>query len=244
MRAYPLYLLMNGARQLAILLIVLSFTTASVGQRCPEGYVSRAEDLIRKLYPTLDGGLEVSIEAGHWLRREPPNNFSITLCGAPGAPEQGCPFFASFVFSAKSKGLRLLDMKAGEERLDVLRERVGKELDRQSDSSETEVAAALADAGARYGPDRRRELIESLPLATLGPYTGRLTLVSAQFWGPDPEGKRGHPALRWEVVARSERPDTSQKLYTLWFEPFEGRLTWLNAGPEPGKGDQRTGDGR
>jgi hypothetical protein len=184
-------------------------------------YIAKAENLIRALYPALDGGLTVNITAANlWFQREPPNEFVIGLCQPPGAREHGCPFSGTFSFDVESTYLINMDMSEGATTGPW--EKLAKTVDEHPEWTEADIGKALKEAGGRYGPERRREFVTSLPSSALAPYLGGLTIESVEFWGRDPNGVR--KTLTWRVVATARRRDRSAVKYIFTFEPLKGNL--------------------
>lgn len=75
--------------------------------------------------------------------------------------------------------------------------------------------------GAKYGPDRRAELLRDLDLPALAKVLGKLTRTGASFqMGASEDG------LYWEVSATS----AGGTPVTLGFEPYNGRLVRVATG--------------
>jgi hypothetical protein len=101
--------------------------------------------------------------------------------------------------------------------------------------TQAEIAAALASAGAKFGPDKEKEFRATLPVAlnTLEKAFGPMRLHKVSSMKPTfltlPSGQRGligWPAY-WSVIAIPlRRPNDRVVMY---FEPFEGQLQQLVA---------------
>ena len=79
----------------------------------------------------------------------------------------------------------------------------------------------LRAEGAKYGPDRRAELLRDLDLPALAKVLGRLTRTGATF-----QGGAGDEGMYWEVRATS----ATGAPVTLAFEPYNGRLVRIASG--------------
>jgi hypothetical protein len=80
---------------------------------------------------------------------------------------------------------------------------------------------ALRAEGAKYGPDRRAELLRDLDLLALRQVLGALTRTGANF-----QMGTGDDGLYWEVTATS----ATGAPVTLGFEPYNGRLVRIATG--------------
>jgi hypothetical protein len=93
--------------------------------------------------------------------------------------------------------------------------------------SNTQVASALKQAGARFGPSDQEAFVNSLPLNKAEKFLGKLKITSVSFNYPD-RRRPAHSAasaLDWTVQAEAELPDGTHPHYGFGFEPFEGKLT-------------------
>jgi hypothetical protein len=95
--------------------------------------------------------------------------------------------------------------------------------------SNTQIANALKQAGARFGPDDKEAFVKSLPLNKAERFLGKIKITSVEFDYPrrDQNGRFTLINLSWIVQAEAELPDGTHPTYTIVFEPFEGKLTDL-----------------
>jgi hypothetical protein len=102
-------------------------------------------------------------------------------------------------------------------------------VDAHRDWSDDRVKKALKDAGAKYGPENRELLLQSIPLKALEPFTGTLQIESTEFRLRDQQlSPRDTLAIfGWMVDAVSVAPNGRRTHWSLYFEPFGGRLTDL-----------------
>ncbi len=95
--------------------------------------------------------------------------------------------------------------------------------------SNAQIASALKEAGAHFGPHDQEAFVNSLPLGKAERFLGKLKITSVEFAYPQ-HGSSGRPAavgLIWIVNADAELPDGTHPRYVFTFEPFEGKLTDL-----------------
>lgn len=92
--------------------------------------------------------------------------------------------------------------------------------------SEDQEIRALKDAGAKYGPADKEELVKALRLDRAESVLGHLNVVQVQFNAPNPDhtGNFAAGTLTWSVHAEAQLPDGTRAKYALGFEPFDGRL--------------------
>jgi len=99
--------------------------------------------------------------------------------------------------------------------------------------SDARTAQAVKGAGARFGPDDKKEFLDFLPLRDLKPYVGELKVESAQFTAQRFAARIGkidpaeYPVCVWKVEATSRLPSGTEKHYVLAFEAFGGKLVNL-----------------
>jgi hypothetical protein len=96
--------------------------------------------------------------------------------------------------------------------------------------SDSEVAAALRRAGARFGPNDGDALRNAVPIDALEPFIGKLEINSSEFFLRHEQKPRSLAELYWEVDGGSVLPNGRQARWTLILEPFEGRLQSLTRG--------------
>lgn len=87
--------------------------------------------------------------------------------------------------------------------------------------TQADIVAALASAGAKYGPDKKKEFTATLPLDALQAVFGPMRLKDVSSMQP---ALMGWPAY-WKVrTVLARDPKTRIVMY---FEPFEGQLQSL-----------------
>jgi hypothetical protein len=96
--------------------------------------------------------------------------------------------------------------------------------------SDAQVVAALAAAGAKFGPDQKTEFLRALPIEDLKPFIGgQLEVTSADFFlrlqSLDGESEEVDPF--WHVGAKWHGTGGREKQCLMNFEPFEGGITSL-----------------
>jgi len=237
----------------ALTLVALSAfcAQASGAGRKPDDYVGRARQLIRTLYPGLDGRLQPVI-IGLPLREpdsidpDAMNFFDMELYGPETKPAQApaacwCAppvLRAHFTFDWQTESKELIDLSVHGLAVHGRNDKFGEEVEKHPEWSDARVAAALKEAGARYGPDHRAEFLRALPLEKLRPFMGgEIEVASAEF--NTRAGSAGDGPY-WFVRARWHSPDGRVADCTLVFEPFEGNLQSISRMPllpkeEPGQ---------
>lgn len=95
--------------------------------------------------------------------------------------------------------------------------------------SNDQITAKLSEAGAKFGPSSKEAIVRAFPSASAEKLFGRLNNIEAEFSFPT-RGAPGHFAsasLIWTISADSTLPDNSHPRYTFEFEPFEGKLIYI-----------------
>jgi hypothetical protein len=103
----------------------------------------------------------------------------------------------------------------------------------RSDASLTMVVEELNRLGARFGPDKRDELVAAASLNRYAAVLGRINRMSAEFmWaGPKDElGRRNLYVPVWRLILQNTGHGTTM-CSTLHFEPIDGRLSYLRQRP-------------
>lgn len=94
--------------------------------------------------------------------------------------------------------------------------------------------AALKAAGARYfGPDQKEAFLKQVPWAALATYIGKFELKSTEFDVRMEEGEHARYDMSWILDLETQPAPNKWQVYTLFFEPFRGKLYLLSTmGPE------------
>ncbi len=199
----------------------------------PDDFVARARQFIRKLYPGLDPvlrpviiddfGFGPSYKTDDMMNgftfelRDLKPRFGRTISGMCAAPALS----VSFRFDRQKKELTDVQFVGGTA-VTARQDNLAEEITKHPEWSDARIAAALNEAGAKYGPDHKAEFLRALPIKELAPFvSGELKVGEAEFDARFME----HGYLTWMVQARWRSPDGREADCTLMFEPFEGRLT-------------------
>jgi hypothetical protein len=185
---------------LAIGLISLLFPMCSASQekhdRFLQSPITRAQAMLRALYPQLAGkSYQMSVttfgsfdipwtlmppfdvEIGH----SEIGRIEITGLGKSSPVTERHPvLIASFQFGADN----ILDnvyFRSPELTLNLKNDQLRKLVDSHQEWSDQEVAAALKNAGAKFGPNEREQVLKALPLSVLEPFIGLMEIDSAEF---------------------------------------------------------------
>lgn len=216
-------------------LIVFCARAQTIGTR-PDDYVARAKQLIRTVYPGLNGDLKpVITDETRWGDGDLMNFFVIEFFDLAPKDSAGPPacwcldpaLIVAFIFDWRTENKELIIMSAGGRVAEGRADKFVDEMKRHPEWSDAEVIAALNAAGAKFGPDHKAEFLRALRLEELKPFIGgELQVLSAEpyLWDPEMEGKRSRGDLSWVVQAKWHGPDGWEAGATLAFEPFEGVL--------------------
>jgi hypothetical protein len=205
-----------------------------------DDYVGRARQLLRVLYPSIDGQLRPVI-IGHRLRDrgftspDMMNLFTMILYDFDLGP-QGEPLIsdwsapavtAQFGFDWQTKNKELYRLAVRGPLIDGAASKFAAEFGKEGEWSETKIAAAMKEAGAKFGPDHKEEFLRAFPHEQLKPFVGGdLEVVSAEFHFERTAYIQLPPA--WVVVAKWHALDGRESSCALAFEPFQGYLTTLH----------------
>jgi hypothetical protein len=230
----------------------------AISATSPDDYVARARQLLRALYPGLSGRLRPVIIGKRLVdpafqSPDTMNTFTMLLydfqLGLTGEPEKNAwcedpPVSAVFGFNwlTENKELHTLEVRGP-----VIRgaaEKFAAEVAKGKDWSDEQIAAALKEAGAKFGPDRKAEFLRSFPRAELRPFmAGDLEVVSAEFYFEHNPQMQLPPW--WLVQAKWHAFDGRESDCSLVFEPFHGYLTSISLTPVvPKSREQQRGQPR
>ena len=95
------------------------------------------------------------------------------------------------------------------------------------------VNSILKQFGARYGLEDKRAFVAALPLASLEPFIGKMSITSVKFGGSDvdEDDVRASSWPNWTVLATVQQADRQVPVQML-FEPFKGDLIFLIVDPD------------
>jgi hypothetical protein len=103
---------------------------------------------------------------------------------------------------------------------------VSKLADEHPEFSSNQVAEAMKQAGAKFGPNDKKDFVNNLPIAILERFLGKIRLISVEFTGLD------RPILpMWIVIAKAKTTAGNNTAYEMRFEPFKGDLISLETIP-------------
>jgi hypothetical protein len=89
----------------------------------------------------------------------------------------------------------------------------------------------MNEAGARFGPEHKAELLRTLPTEVIETYVGdRIEVTTSVYFlirSVTASGK-GEADLHWQVLVKSHPLDGLDATYRLQFEPFDGRLVAIS----------------
>jgi hypothetical protein len=235
--------ILRFARSFLVLFAAFDFCAyAQTEDTRPYNYVALARKFLRELYPGLPP-LYVTIRDRHPLDgSDRLNTFGIELSKPDWIPAGGVPpgsalpvepsicgdgcdchnpvLQGEFGFDWQGEAPEVFMAWMGGSfltcRLDRLLEVVGK----HPEWSDARILVELRSSGAKFGPDRKAELLRVLPIAKLKPFVGEIEVKSVDF-----EVRELHWLVR--VTWRDREGHVDQGSF-LRFDPFEGRLIQFN----------------
>ena len=220
------------------------YAGAAPFERRPDDYIGRARGFIRTFYPGLNGQLKPVITGNRLSETDEMSFFTIQLCDLEPKDTKGpavcwCSdpaLSVDFVFDWHTENKELVRLGSWGPAVDGRRHKFAEEMKKHAKWSEAQVVAALAAAGAKFGPDQKAEFLRALPIEELRPFVGgQLEVTSAVFLlgtSPDGESEKADPV--WRVEANWHGAEGQEKRCLMLFDPFEGRI-WsllLLGGPE------------
>ncbi|MGD0697553.1 MAG: hypothetical protein ABSB82_22250 [Terriglobia bacterium] len=207
----------------------------------PDDYISRANELVRTLYPDLDPHLIVVFEDfNHWGRQTGITSaFYLRLSTYTGSKRDAdgndcdCEKLVLrglFFFNPLKADRELTHLVVSDPVADARQERFGELIGKHAEWSEAQVIQAMKKAGAKYGPEDKDQLLRALPLAELRPYVGDLHVERAEFVFNRPEGAKPSreemgAVCFWRLTGTSHLASGAAKDYSLVVDAFDGRLS-------------------
>jgi hypothetical protein len=107
-------------------------------------------------------------------------------------------------------------------------ERVKQLVELHPEWTDAQDIAVLLKAGAPYGPEGKDKFLKVIPLDQLEKLIGKVTIVSAEF-ETVADHQQGYALLHWVVIAKVKSSDRGEGTYRMYFEPFKGALTNMDA---------------
>jgi hypothetical protein len=222
--------------------LVLFAAFASCAYAQPEdaysyNYVALARQFLRELYPglpplyvtigdrqPLDGsdilnmfGIELSKpewRAGGYPRGGTPP-VEPNICGV-GCDCHNPVLGGEFGFDRQFEDREMFMAWMGGPFLTCRLNRLLEVMSKHPEWTDARILAELRSSGAKFGPNRKEELLRVLPIAKLKPFVGEIEVKSVEFQVRE---------LHWLVrVTWHDRQGHVDQGSFLIFEPFEGRL--------------------
>ena len=200
-----------------------------------------AKTAVRRLYPELrDRDLHVAIEDGGLLDKPGAlSDFTVAIWyPARGEAFKGpCPapvLLVRLAFPTDDSGGRVFFMSADGPAVstDQLAQ-LTRQVDSHPEWSDSDVLKALTEAGARFGPHAKKELLDAIPTEGLKILLGDVKVKSANFRIRNAAQIRERlpsAILLWvvEIESTGSGPDLQ---YYLSIEPFNGKLISIERVP-------------
>jgi hypothetical protein len=206
-------------------------------QELSADFASSARGILHVLYPELRSPVRMRIlDDRDWDDRRPMDIFTVELCDISKEQmlaEEPCPCASPVL-----KATVTFDIFSGDHHLHGMRmtgpvprgrqDKFEKLIEKYPDWSTAQVVEALKEAGAKFGPDQKEQVIKTLPLGGLRPYMGDLKVESARFVLKDArDWKQLAIALGgafWVVHITATLPSGGTYYYWFAIEPFEGKV--------------------
>jgi hypothetical protein len=215
--------------------------------RCPNG-IYEAQSFLQALYPeTQDKRYSVLFSVGgtydvKWTRLP---RLEVNILDTDFTPsvqlfmgkegEKNNPLYplitAYFDFDTESQleGVSI----SGESLVNAARNsQISQSVNAHRNWTDSQIARALKDAAAKYGPEDKSKFIRALPLRELTPFLGPLTIKSVEFQMRHGQTGGALAELFWVVEGVASRTNGQLHNYMLCFEPFDGKLTSLRRIPQ------------
>ena len=155
----------------------------------------------------------------------PPATTNDKTKGCPNGPIRPKQFLAgSFWFSADGRLTTYAVDKARD--LEKMNAFAGMVLS-HPEMTDSEVTAALKNAGAKYGPLDESDLIQNLPIAALEPFLGKIQVLSVDFQPLLKNRNNVATWPEWRVTAKARQGGATEDTYELRFDQFRGDLISL-----------------
>jgi hypothetical protein len=214
--------------------------------RCPNG-VYEAQRFLQALYPeTKDKRYTVLFSVGgtydvEWTRLP---RLEVNLLETDFTPsvqlfmgkegEKNKPLYplltAYFDFDTESR-LEGVSISGESVVNDARNSRISQSVNAHRNWTDSQIARALKDAAAKYGPEDKSRFVAALPLQELTPFLGALTIKSVEFQMRHEQPGGAVPELYWVVEGVANPAEGRVHSYTLCFEPFDGKLISLRRVP-------------
>jgi hypothetical protein len=95
--------------------------------------------------------------------------------------------------------------------------------------TEAQAITALMKAGALYGPTEKEKFLKTLNIGQLDALFGKSTIDSVEFESGYENRNPPYALLHWTVKMTTSRADGDKRTYQMFFEPFKGVLTQIQA---------------
>ncbi len=96
--------------------------------------------------------------------------------------------------------------------------------------SEADAGMALKNAGARFGPNEKDALLQTIHMEKFAKLLGALTITRTEFdTFANPDHAGDFPVLFWIVRVDAQSPSGTVRKYSFAFEPFEGKLVGIKS---------------
>jgi hypothetical protein len=217
-----------SCRVASILLFSLSFAFGADN-------VGLSKTALSKIYPELRGhDFHVGISDGGLL--DSPGSFTTFTMEVRRPPhetgrDEECPsslLSVRFEFPIKRTDHRIFSLNAVGPVVNTdRRQRVIQLVDSHPQWSDSEAVKALSEAGARFGPSAKAQVLEKLPVEGLRSLLGAIEVVSAEFTVRDQLQKGENlpsAMLVWSVVVSSRMDSSPKTKYFLLLDPFDAKL--------------------
>ena len=213
---------------LAALLLPLSGASQEQHDKSPSTTVLFAQETLRALHPELTG-------KGYFMSITTFGSFDVPWTSIPpfdvdiGRTETGYMEIPHPVLNAHFQFgpdniLDDVSFRSPKAALEIKNDQIRKQVDSHQSWSDKEIAEALKEAGARFGPNEGAELLRVVPLNVLEPFIGSMHIDSTEFRLRYQQKPKSLAELYWVIVGHADVGAGHAVEWSIICEPFEGKI--------------------
>ena len=222
----------------ALLLPVRSASRAQ-RERSSSMTVLSAQEMLRALYPELTGKnyiMSVTTFGSFdmpWTSMPPfdveigpveMGHMEIVGSGKSSPATERHPVLAAHFEFGRDNILDQVSFRSPEAALEIENDRIRKQVDSHQGWSDKELAEALKQAGAKFGPNQGAELLRVVPLNVLEPFVGSMHIDSTEFRLRHQQKPKSLAELYWVIAGNADLSDGHAVEWEILCEPFEGKV--------------------
>jgi len=224
---------------LTALLLPLRSAFREQRERSSSTTVLSAQEILRALYPELTGKnyiMSVTTFGSFdmpWTSMPPFNveigrmemgHMEIVGPGKSSEATERHPIVTAHFEFGRDNILDEVYFRSPKAALEIENDRIRKQVDFHQGWTDKEVAEALKEAGAKFGPNQGAELLRVVPLNVLEPFIGSMHIDSTEFRLRHQQKPRSLAQLYWVIVGHADPGDEHAVEWEILCEPFEGKV--------------------